>query len=95
MTLTVDDVKRVAHLARLGLDEAALEPLVDELSAVLSLVETMNAADTTGIEPMAHPVNAVLRLRPDEVTEADQRERLMAPAPETADGYFLVPRVIE
>ncbi len=95
VTLTVDDVQRMAHLARLGLDEAALEPLKVELAAVLSLVETMNAADTQGVEPMAHPVNAVLRLRPDEVTEENQRERLMAPAPQVEEGYFLVPRVIE
>ena len=72
-----------------------LEPLLKDLSAVLSLVETMNAVDTTGVEPMAHPLNATLRLRPDEVTEIDLRERLMAPAPATEDGYFLVPRVIE
>lgn len=95
VTLTIDDVQRMAHLARLGLDEAALQPLVADLSAVLSLVETMNDADTTGVEPMAHPVNAVLRLRPDDVTETDLRDQLMAPAPQVEDGYFLVPRVIE
>lgn len=95
MALTTDEIKQIAHLARIGLDEAALEPLRDDLTTVLSLVEQLNAVDTTGVEPMAHPGNAVLRLREDKVSEDDQREALQAPAPETAQGYFLVPRVIE
>ena len=95
MALTTDDIKQIAHLARIGLDEAALEPLRDDLTTVLSLVEQLNAVDTTGVEPMAHPGNAVLRLREDKVSEDNQRESLQAPAPEIAQGYFLVPRVIE
>lgn len=95
MALTTEDIKKIAHLARIGLDEAALKPLRDDLTTVLSLVEQLNAVDTTGVEPMAHPGNAVLRLREDKVSEDNQRESLQAPAPETAEGYFLVPRVIE
>ena len=95
MALTTDDIKQIAHLARIGLDEAAIEPLRDDLTTVLSLVEQLNAVDTTGVEPMAHPGNAVLRLRSDEVSEENRRDSLQAPAPDVEDGYFLVPRVIE
>lgn len=95
MALTTDDVKSIAHLARIGLDESALEPLAADLSTVLHLVEQMNTVDTTAVEPMAHPGNVRLRLRDDQVTETDQRAALQAPAPATEGGYFLVPRVIE
>jgi len=95
VALTTDDVKQIAHLARVGLDEAALEPLRDDLSTVLGLVEQLNAIDTNGIEPMAHPGDAELRLRADEVSEDNQREALQTPAPAVEQGYFLVPRVIE
>lgn len=95
MALTTDDIKQIAYLARVGLDEAALEPLRDDLSTVLDLVEQLKAIDTAGVEPMAHPGNAQLRLRADQVTEENQRDILQAPAPEIEQGYFLVPRVIE
>jgi len=95
VSLTSDDVKQIAHLARLGVDEAALDPLAEDLSTVLNLVEQLNAVDTAGIEPLAHPGNASLRLRTDEVSEDNLRDELQAPAPELAQGYFLVPRVIE
>ena len=95
MSLTSDDVKQIAHLARLGVDDAALDPLAEDLSTVLNLVEQLNAVDTTGIEPLAHPGNASLRLRADEVSEDNLRDELQAPAPELGQGYFLVPRVIE
>lgn len=95
MALTKEDIQSIAHLARLGLDQDDLQPLVNDLSTVLELVENLQAIDTTGVEPMAHPASASLWLRADEVTENDQREALQAPAPATEDGYFLVPRVIE
>lgn len=95
MALTTDDIKQIAHLARVGLDDSALEPLRADLSTVLGLVEQLNAIDTKGVEPMAHPGNAELRLREDKVTEENQRDALQAPAPEIEQGYFLVPRVIE
>jgi len=95
VALTTDDIKQIAHLARIGLDEAALEPLRDDLSTVLGLVEQLNAIETKGVEPMAHPGNAELRLRPDNVSEENQRKTLQAPAPAVEQGYFLVPRVIE
>lgn len=95
MALKEQDIKDIAHLARLGLDESALTPLAADLSTVLDLVEQMNSVNTDGVEPMAHPGNAVLRLRDDTVTEPNQRDKLQEVAPAIEDGYFLVPRVIE
>ena len=95
MALTSEDIAQIAHLARVGIKPDDLAPLAKDLSSVLSLVERLQAIDTKGVEPMAHPANASLWLREDEVTEENQRETLQQPAPETQDGYFLVPRVIE
>lgn len=95
MALTPDKISSLAHLARLGIEPDALSPLADDLTNVLDLVKQLQAIDTDGVEPMAHPASASLWLREDEVTELDQRDTLQAPAPSTQDGYFLVPRVIE
>ncbi len=95
MALTTDDIKQIAHLARIGLDDSAIEPLRADLSTVLDLVEQLSAIDTNGVEPMAHPGNAALRLRADSVSETNQRDSLQSPAPLVEQGYFLVPRVIE
>lgn len=95
MSLSSEDVKTIAHLARIALDESARERIAGDLNTVLELVEDLQAVDTSGIEPMAHPFDAVLRLRGDTVSEVDERDALQAPAPETADGYFIVPRVVE
>lgn len=95
MALTKKDIESIAHLARLGIEPEDLEPLASDLSTVLGLVERLQAIDTTGVEPMAHPASASLWLREDAVTEGNQRENLQSPAPSTQDGYFLVPRVIE
>lgn len=95
MALTPEDIESIAHLARLGLDKDTLEPLAVDLSTMLTLVEQLQAVNTDGVEPMAHPANAHLLMREDVVSEVNQREVLQAPAPATQDGYFLVPRVIE
>lgn len=95
MSLTTEDLETIAHLARLGIDQASVAPLAEDLSTVLELVEQLQSVDTTGIEPMAHPANSNLLLREDKVSESNQRDALQAPAPSTQDGYFLVPRVIE
>ena len=95
VALTTDDIKQIAHLARIGLDESAIEPLRDDMTTVLSLVEQLQAIDTTGVEPMAHPGNSTNRLREDVVSESNQREQLQAPAPAVEKGLFLVPKVIE
>ena len=95
MPLTPDDVRKVARLSRLALEEADIAPTLDTLNRTLGLIEQMGALDTTGVEPMAHAHDVSLRLRPDAVTEPDRRDALMANAPAAENGLFLVPKVIE
>ncbi|RPJ47519.1 MAG: Asp-tRNA(Asn)/Glu-tRNA(Gln) amidotransferase subunit GatC [Betaproteobacteria bacterium] len=95
MALTLDDVRRVAHLARIAVDDAEAGAALGQLTRVFGLIEQMQAVDVSGIEPMAHAQDLVLRLRPDVVTEGDQRERFQAIAPEVDAGLYLVPKVIE
>jgi aspartyl-tRNA(Asn)/glutamyl-tRNA(Gln) amidotransferase subunit C len=95
MSLTKQDVENIAHLARLAIDDADIPNYANNLSNILELVEQMNAIDTTDVEPMAHPLDAVQRLRNDEVTEQNQREHFQQVAPLTEAGLYLVPKVIE
>ena len=102
MSLTPDDVRRLARLARLAIEPAESAAVLERLNAVLGLVDQMRAVDTQGIEPMSHAVDVVQRLRPDEVHERDQRAayQSVAPAgpdgkPQVQDGLYLVPKVIE
>ena len=95
MSLSLDDVKRVAMLARIEVTDAESAQILDQLSGVFGLIEKMQAVDTTGIEPMAHAQDVVARLRPDTVTEADQHELFQSVAPAVEDGLYLVPKVIE
>lgn len=95
MSLTLADVKRVAHLARIEVDDAEAEGYLKQLSNIFALVEQMQAVDTAGIEPMAHAQDVVLRLRDDAVTEVDQHEAFQAIAPQVEAGLYLVPKVIE
>ncbi|HEB62913.1 MAG TPA: Asp-tRNA(Asn)/Glu-tRNA(Gln) amidotransferase subunit GatC [Gammaproteobacteria bacterium] len=95
MSLQQSDIEKVAHLARLGIDPADMPEHIKNLSSILDLVEQMNAVDTESVMPMAHPVDTVQRLRPDEVTETDQREQFQAIAPQVEAGLYLVPKVME
>jgi aspartyl-tRNA(Asn)/glutamyl-tRNA(Gln) amidotransferase subunit C len=95
MSLSPAEVKSIAHLARLAVDEAAIPGYAKNLSDILAFAEQMGQIDTQGVEPMAHPLEMTQRLRPDAVTETNQRELFQASAPATADGVYLVPRVIE
>lgn len=95
MSLSNDDVKKIAHLARLALTEQESKDFAGSLSQIFGLIEQMNAVDTSGIEPMAHPSDAGLRLREDVVTEKDQREDFQTLAPATEAGLYLVPKVLE
>lgn len=95
MSLDKEAVSKIAHLARLGVDAAEYETYARNLSDILAFVEQLNAVDTSGVEPMAHPVEASQRLRPDEVTEVDQRERFQRVAPRVEADLYLVPKVIE
>jgi aspartyl-tRNA(Asn)/glutamyl-tRNA(Gln) amidotransferase subunit C len=94
-SLQKEDIEKIAHLARLGIDEADVPEYARELTNILGLVEQMSAVDTDEVTPMAHPLDTHQRLREDVVTEQDQRELLQANAPQVDAGLFLVPQVIE
>ncbi len=95
MQIDSDLVKNVAQLSQLNIDEDNLENVKNDLNQILALADQMQNINTDGIEPMANPLDAVQRLRPDEVTETNQREAFQAGAPLVEQGYFLVPRVVE
>ena len=95
MSLTPDDVRRLARLARIAIQPEESGAVLDRLNRVLGLIDQMRAVDTTGIEPMAHAVDLVQRLRPDEVTERDQRDIYQKVAPAVEEGLYLVPKVVE
>lgn len=95
MSLSPAQVRQVAHLARLALKPEQIEPYAGQLSQILAMVDALARAETAGVTPMAHPLDMVQRLRPDRVTETDRRDALQAIAPQTAEGVYLVPRVIE
>ena len=95
MALTLDDVRRVAQLARLRIDDPQAHAMLAELNAIFRMIAEMEAVDTAEVVPMSHPRDVSQRLRADEVTEANRREALLRLAPETAKGLYLVPRVIE
>jgi aspartyl-tRNA(Asn)/glutamyl-tRNA(Gln) amidotransferase subunit C len=99
MPLTLQDVRRIAHLARLELGPVEQDAMLSQLNDFFGVVEQMSAVDTAGIEPLYTPISALhevsLRLRDDVVTEADQRQINLRNAPAVDDGLFLVPKVIE
>ena len=95
MALTLDDVKRVAHLARIAIDEAEAQAALSQINDIFKLIAEMQAVDTRGIEPMSHAQDLVQRLREDAVTEGDQRALFQSVAPQVEGGLYLVPKVIE
>lgn len=95
MALDRTDIDKIAHLARLAVPEETKDRLASDLSNILALMEQMGTVDTAGIEPMAHPLHMMQRLRPDQASEADQRTHFQAIAPQTENGLYLVPKVIE
>lgn len=95
MSFSSDDIKKVAHLARLHVSEEKAQALGEDITNILNLVDQLQAVDTSGVEPMAHPMDAVQVLRADEVLETNQREKYQACAPATEEGLYLVPKVIE
>jgi len=95
MSLTLEEVARIARLARIELSAQDAEATQAKLSGIFGLIEQMQAVDTTGIAPMSHPQDVVQRLRVDEVTETNRREAFQAVAPEAERGLYLVPKVIE
>ncbi len=95
MSLQSEQVRRIAYLARLAIDEQAVSAYASDLSAILELVEQMNAVDTRAVLPMAHPLDMVQRLRADVVAETDQSTHFQSNAPSVGSGLYLVPKVIE
>lgn len=100
MSLALSDVKRIANLAQLELSDAQASTTLDQLNGIFALVEQMSAVDTSGIDPLSHPIAALmpnlsLRLRDDVVTEPNRRADYQQSAPATQDGLYLVPKVLE
>lgn len=95
MALDTDTVKRIARLARIHVDDGDLPALADELNNILGWVEQLDEVETDGVEPMTSVVEMVQRLRVDAVTDGDVRDKVLANAPAEADGFFVVPKVIE
>lgn len=95
MTLDRKQIEDIAMLARLSIKEDDIPVHQTELGEILKMVEQMKSVDTDAIEPLAHPLEIDARLRPDAITEENQREKNQTMAPQTQDGYYLVPKVIE
>ena len=95
MSLTQDDVKRIASLARIEIDDAQAQAAQAQLNSIFDLIATMQAVDTRGIAPMAHAQEVYQRLRDDVVTESDRHAAFQAIAPAIENGLYLVPRVVE
>lgn len=95
MAISREDIEKVALLARIRLEDSQITSLENDLGNILDLVDQLQAADTSSVEPLAHPLDATQRLRADEVTETNEREAFQRIAPATEDGLYLVPRVIE
>jgi len=95
MSLTLDEMKKIAYLARLNLSESDFALYTPQLSNILNFIEQMNETDTAHIEPLAHPLDVSQRLRPDAITETNLRDKYQRIAPQTEAGLYLVPKVIE
>ena len=95
MALTLDDVNRIAQLARFEVAPDEAGEVLSRMTGIFRLIEEMQAVDTTGVEPMSHAQDVTLRLRDDRVTEHDQHQLFQSIAPQVEDGLYLVPRVIE
>jgi aspartyl-tRNA(Asn)/glutamyl-tRNA(Gln) amidotransferase subunit C len=95
MSLALDDIRRLAHLARIDIDADAMRDVRTKLDAIFGLIDELQAIDTAGVVPMAHAQDVALPMREDVVTEGDHRRAYQAIAPAVADGLYLVPKVIE
>ena len=95
MSLDKADVEKIAHLARIAIDEAKIPEYAKNLTGILDLVEQMSAVDTEAVDPMAHPLDMAQRLREDAVSETNERDKFQSIAPKVEAGLYLVPKVIE
>ncbi|MGD2134000.1 MAG: Asp-tRNA(Asn)/Glu-tRNA(Gln) amidotransferase subunit GatC [Maricaulaceae bacterium] len=95
MSVTPEDVRRIARLARIAAPEDRLEALAGELNGILDWIEQLNEVDVEGVEPMASAVDRALPMREDKVTDGDRRDDVLANAPASEEGFFVVPKVVE
>ena len=95
MSLSLEEVRRIAMLARIEVTDAEIPSVQEKLNGILGLIAEMQSIDTSGIEPMSHAIDLAQRLRPDVVAETDQHEKYQHNAPSVAAGLYLVPKVIE
>lgn len=95
MSVSIDDVKRVARLARLSVPDARLEPMAEELTSIFDWIEMLGEVDIDGVEPMASAVDVTLPMRTDAVTDGDARDKVLANAPRAEEGFFVVPKAVE
>jgi len=95
MPIDQKELEKIAELARVRIDGGQIGEVTARIGDILAMVDQLQAADTSAIEPMANPLDAVQRLRPDEVTEGNRREAFQAIAPAVEDGLYLVPRVVD
>lgn len=93
--LSATEVKKIAHLARLGIEEENVAAYAADLNGILTLMAQMGDLNTDNVKPMAHPMDQIQRLRTDTVTEINQRDYFQSIAPQTENGLYLVPKVIE
>ena len=93
--MDANDIRKLAHLARINIESDMIDDVAESITNILALVDQLQAADTEGVKPMSHPLDAVQRLRADIVSEPSQRQQLQAIAPAVEDGLFLVPKVID
>lgn len=95
MSISKDDVKKIARLSRLHVEETELAPLADELNGILGWIEMLNEVDVDGVEPMTSAVAIPAPLRADEINDGGIRDKVLANAPKSEDGFFVVPRSVE
>jgi aspartyl-tRNA(Asn)/glutamyl-tRNA(Gln) amidotransferase subunit C len=95
LSVDSDTVRRIAHLSRIRLDEARIEPMRGDLNAILAFIEQLNEVDTDGVEPMTSVVETKMRLRADVVNDGNKADDIVANAPVSEDGFFMVPKVVE
>ena len=95
MSVTKDDVKKVARLSRIAVEDERLEALAGELNGILGWIEQLNEVDVEGVEPMTSVVESVLTMRTDTVTDGDKADQVLANAPKSEDGFFVVPKAVE
>ena len=95
MAIEQNEIEKIAELARIRIDEAQIGDVTARITEILSMVDQLQAVDTSTVEPMANPLDATQRLRPDQVTESNQRDAFQAIAPAVENGLYLVPKVID